>query len=400
MNSKKEARHDAIRVRVQNEVRGALASIRAPSTPKLERHRWKQEQGAYSQINRALSQAKSKLPHNVFVELEEWTERQLREQQTRVRKLGVPLPSLGLLPLDLRARSFQLELQRALSQLRSNSGALLDFCDTVLVVQQRFCASQWAELKDTLVTAGRSHGRSYWELELLIAAEQLLGGVERMKGLVAQLGAGGAGVQKFLLYYVGVRNEPAQAASRFAENLAPKLADADLKPGLENYLRYRLLGQLGADEAKLAYVLSAEQLTTPIDLLFTTLRVVAWVQRNTAAFSDQTRRVAELAAKELAPFARKLGVRLQSLEIALDEHPQLPLDHEASLIYFENPTDPFALAHTAIERLWTKPADSETEKQNQLEHIVAGVVSRLSTRTVGLHRRICRSYSLTSPHCR
>lgn len=366
-------------------VRGALAMLKVASTPEAKKDSWHQEQLAYQQVHRALSIAKAKLSQSEVSDLEEWAARQLKEQSRAAGKLGANVASLGLLPLNLSAKSFAAELESSVAQLEHDIQPLLGFCERVLELQNAFAANEWQTAKEILKDVAKRHGRSYWELEFEIAIEQLIGGVEKMKGTVARLSAGASGVQKFLLHYVGVRNEPAQTASRFKEHLAKRLNEDDLKDGLRTYLKYRLYGELRLDEKTLAHILSAEQLTTSIDLLFTTFAIVKWIKANEGAYSRKTNQLVNQAAIRLLSLTKKLKLRIEfsaaNTESTIPRHPNLCL----SETYFSHSTDLLLLARESIAQFWSRPSEATlTKKENQLDRVISGVVSRLSTRSSGV----------------
>src|SRR4051812_23791729 len=88
--------------RAQNLMRGALAALKAPTTPEAKRQKWQKEQQALRQIHEAISLAKESGTPEELAKLDGWAGRNLSNLLRQGHVLGSPLTSLGILPTDLK----------------------------------------------------------------------------------------------------------------------------------------------------------------------------------------------------------------------------------------------------------------------------------------------------------
>jgi hypothetical protein len=367
---------------IQNTVRGALASLRSASVPNRTRVRWRQEQTAREQIYRAMTLAQSSLSAHEIAALEQWIERQPGLQQSSER-LGPPLTSLGLVPPDLTARDSVLEVKSAVELLVAHQSPLLKFCEVVTSLQRSFSAGEWKACRSTLTNMGKQFGRSYFELEISTSIEQLIGGVDGMKSFVQKHSVGGSGAHPYLMYMIGVRNEPAQTASRFKEQTKKRHNEAkDISPSLKAYLEYHLARELPLDEIALSSILNAERHGSRIDLLFALLSIIRFASRNSGAFSKRFGLALQQAEVSITPFTKALDLQLQGQRGEFGFRNASQHQYSATKAFLENPSDLAALGHAALEKLWAH--ERIQSNQNQLEMIVAGAASSLSTQDSGV----------------
>lgn len=292
--------------RARNLVRGALSRLRTLSTPDDERDPWQQEQLAQQQINRAVAIARQSLGRTQLADFERWVTDSVSEQHRSASRLGAPLTSLGLLPPELASRDLATELRLTLDQLDRRFAQLIAFANDARLIAQAIGDRDWSGAASVLKSAVKRDGYSYWAVETDIHLKQMSQGVEALKAHIGSLSICVLGLNRFFLYYFGVRNEPAQTTPRFKANLRKRIEEADLSLPLQTYSKYRLYGWLEADTAALSRVLAYEQLTTPIDLMFTALKVCRLIVNRPAAFS-----------LEVIAVANNLREKLQLVEAAL-----------------------------------------------------------------------------------
>lgn len=358
----------------KNLVRGALSLLRASSVPDAHRDGWKQEQLAQHQINRALAKAKSKLSQKQLVAFEKWVVDSIKEQNRNARRIGTNITSLGLLPNELQPRDLVTELRLAFAHLYEQRVELLEFCKDVKMLGKTIASQDWAAANSLLQNARIRDGYSYWAVETELALKQATEGVESLKSHVTSLSICSIGLNKFFIYFFGVRNEPAQTSSRYKVNLKKRIEDSDISTEMQAYAKYRLYDGLDADQAKLSAVLAYEQLTTTADLLFTLIKIARFILGRKGAFSVEVIDAATQVTTMLAQFTSLLGI-----ESIVPESEVIGMSQDGV-------HSGFGLMRTAQNaiRMAMQPSDMWSHAETSEELIVKGLASQMSTWSDGL----------------
>lgn len=360
--------------KAKNLVRGALSLLRATtSKPKEQREAWQQEQQAQLQINKALALAKQKLSQKQLSEFEKWVANFIGDENRKVQRLGTHITSLGILPNNLESKNLATELHLALEQLQRQQPELLVFAKNIASLGKTVAIRDWAGASSTLQSIIERDGYSYWAIEAELALKQATEGMEALKSQIALMSICTIGLNKFFLYYFGVRNEPAQSSSRFKANLKKKIEDSDLSAVLQAYSKFRLYGGLDAEHSTLAHVLSCEQLTTSADMLFTLIRVTRLILEQKTAFSIEILNAAIQATEALEPIISELGISNVVQRNKVIGAGQATEYSDAFLMQIAHKA-----IHTALQpqEKWRQMDDSD--------FIVQGLASLLSTRSDGL----------------
>lgn len=356
-------------------VRGAISRLRTPSSPNNKLKEWQQEQIVQIQINKALSEAKKHLRKSQLADFEKWVAVTIGEQNRLAKRIGTQITSLGFLPSELEPRDLVTELELALVQIDRQHSSMLLFLDDAIEIVDSITSRDWANASSRLQQSVSQNGYSYWAIETELALSQASEGVESLKTHVSTMSISSGNINKFLIYFFGVRNEPAQTSARFKVNTKRRVEDSDLSAELQTYLIYRLHGGLETNQSGLAAVLAYEQLTTPIDLLFTLVKVVRLILAQKKAFSIASINAAEKADELLLPFTEKLRIfgEVQQSQIAEDFGERGEFDSYL-----------LTIARRAIQGALrpTDKLDPTTESYD--EFVVHGLTSLLSTRSRGV----------------
>jgi hypothetical protein len=358
---------------VKNLVRGALANLRASNTPDAHRDTWKQDQLIQQQINMAVAKAKCKLSKKQFYEFEKWVTELIKEQSRSLSRLGVHITSLGLLPSELKPQDLVTELQLSIEHLTRRQPELLVFANDVSVIAKAIALRDWLAAIAVLENVQKRDGYSYWAIELELALKQATEGVEALKLQVNLMSISTLGLNKFLLYFFGVRNEPAQTSSRFRANIKKRVEDSDISWEMQIYTKFRLYGGLEPVSSNLAAILAFEQLTTTIDLLFTLTKVTRLILGQESAFSSETITAARKATDFLESIISILGINNEGLH-----------SEEFGIVTLKETT--FNLKQISHQALQTalQPCDNWSKIEDMCEFIVQGLASQLSTRSDGI----------------
>lgn len=356
----------------RNLVRGAISILHAHSTPDARRDHWKQEQIAQAQINKALAIAKRNTSQREFADFEKWIGQFVTEQTSVRRQVGTHLTLLGILPNELEARSLSSELLIAADRIKRRETEILTFARDASALAELIEARDWEAVSTKLNMVRSRDGHSYWSIETELALTQSLRGIEAVKAKIDSMSICALGLNKFYLYFFGVRNEPAQTSTRFCASLKKKIGDSDLPPLWQAYAKFRLYGHLDRSAHSLASIIACEQLTTIVDLVFTLLTITRSILEQRETFSDEVLEATKKTCQTLAPITAALKISSSESECMAqtsEAHVQITLaqiaDEALSLAF--QPQDQWPTFSTSVRSL-----------------VIHGIASSLSTRSDGL----------------
>ena len=356
----------------QNLVRGALALLRANSTPECKREGWRQAQSSQRQINKAISKAKRELNPSDFADFEAWLAQQIGAQFPKRLRLGTQLTALGLFPSEIKSRNLASELSSCTEKLINLSEQLFSFGRRCKTLTSSIRNLHWELASEQLKEIEAEQGHSYWSIETSLALIQASKGMESTKAEIKALSISSFGITTFLLYHFGVRNEPAQNSARYRANTGRRIEDADLSKELASYVKFRLYGFLGYHDADIADVLTCEQLTTPTDLLFTLVKTIRHVLEHRDFFSPSTLKAAAESANRIQSVIEIIGINTPKLDIATNLLVSEP---------DKNRLTQYARAAIKLAFESTNVPDS----RGIISMIEEGLASQISTRSDGLH---------------
>lgn len=315
---------------VKNIARGALSVLRQDGVAARTTGRgvertpvWISRQVATSRLNKAIATARKELSSGDLREFNSWLEASLPVLDSDANRMGVPLPSLGMLPADLLAQGLDVELRSCIERLKGRADDIVLFAKEAKAVADEIGKGNLKEALLTLTDNLQNHGHSFWYIESIIAVTKMAEGIEKAKRLADTLSIGGSGHQKFLFYYFGVRNEPAQSALRFRSNVKKVVDESKLTQSLKTYLKFRLYSSLESRAASLADVLAYEQNTSLTDLFLTVIKISNLILSQKRAFSKKVIYQAERAQSELHEAIEAISLCVDQNTHGTEQHRQL-----------------------------------------------------------------------------
>lgn len=389
---KKKPKRKSKADKLKNLVRGAVSTVRAPTTPASVQDKWRRHQSANLQVHKAISLAKAAGRQGVLVDFAKGVGLSPAELDLIRGKLGLPLTSLGLLPAEFAAATLSQELSIATGRILRHTSQLERSLRTVASIEKAWFVRDWQAMLEGLDDLVAREGRSFWEIELRLGVIQSAFGLEAMKGEASRLAKSSSGYNRFLLHYFGVRNEPAQASGRYRDLLRKKLEESELSVDIKHYLGYRLYGELQANEKGLAAVLAAENLSSTIDVFITLIKLLRFATTNSSHFSNDVNSAIERASASINSLALVLGISLVP-EDGQDSYPDLESSSASGASvaaqrlarYVNSPTNTRALVDCVAAKILA-PSDTIIEEvpETMLVAVLAGLTSRVETRSDGV----------------
>ncbi|WAR44635.1 hypothetical protein [Methylomonas rapida] len=295
----------------------------------------------------------------------------MREQNNSARLIGTHLTSLGLLP-EVQPQDVVTELTLSVDRLLRQHSELMVFAKDASRLAAAITNQEFIYGASILETIYKRHGYSYWAVETEIALMHASSGLDTVKSKINRMSIGTTGLNKFFLYYIGMRNEPAQTTSRYKANLKRKIDESNFSDQLRTYSKYRLYGALEIDQVKLAHVLAYDQLTTTVDLLFTVIKVTRIILGQQFAFSNYIINAAKETLNTLAPIISALGITAYGQDDSWESELPPKGQSASSLAH---------IAHNSIQaclNLYEEPLSTENNYETL---VINGLASILSTRS-------------------
>lgn len=361
----------------KNQVRGAIATLKASSVPGAPRLEWAKEQSALNQLNKALAIAKRNSTDARYAAFEHWAISLANENTKALGRLGRSVTSLGLLPPKVTAKDLATELHLAIEHISRGKESLGIFMAAMRQLGDALWERRWTDGEELLKKIVAHHGYSYWAIENELGITQHVSGMEAVKERAAKLSICAINLNKFFLYYLGVRNEPAQATNRFKANIRKKIDEAEISEEWKLYSKFRLYGYLDITEKSLSIVLACEQSTTLIDLFISTAKICQAVLSNENKFSAAVVSVAHDCYECLSDFSENY-YRPTDLK-----------DEQGSKTKLQEIAD--EALHVALE---TKP---EPDTKDFCSTAVLGLASKLSVQDQGLATELLAKELLNFP---
>jgi len=294
----------------KNRVRGAVAAFKKLPVGQKAEQRWTTEQRAVGVLNRALNDARRRLPPAELTAFEAWADAFMKAQ-LQAQAIGTSPALLGVLPTKPAPIALASALRSAHGELIRAREPLIRYSKAAAVAAQAISSAKWGEAVEYINQIVAEFGHSYWSIETEIALQQSLGLPDSVKVKIQQYSAGAAGLNRFYFYHFGLRGESSQSSTRFRSLIVKRLSESKLEKLVRVYALYRTTGIPPESADEISAVLSFDQLTTRIDLLHTAVKVAASLVMSEGS---QLPEVTEIAKSILRDFRAPLFVNL------FDEH--------------------------------------------------------------------------------
>jgi hypothetical protein len=256
----------------RNRVRGAVAAFKKLPVGQKAEQRWTSEQRAVGLMNRALNDARRRLPTGELRAFEAWADAFMKTQ-LQAQAIGTSPALLGVLPTKPAPVTLASALSGAHGELLRARAPLIRYAKAAAALASAISSAKWGEAVEKINQITAEFGHSYWSIETEIALQQSLGSPDSVKAMIQQYSAGAAGLNRFYFYHFGLRGESSQSSTRFRALVVKRLSASKLEKFVRVYAHYRTTGIAPESDDEMSAVLSFDQLTTKIDLLHTAIKV-------------------------------------------------------------------------------------------------------------------------------
>lgn len=243
----------------QNRFRGLIAQFRS--------HRY--EKGITSRpvrefrtgFSNLLLDARAALQPSQYRPFIEWLQDTYANQVSEVHRQPVGYDDLGGIYGRAPIVGLEEELAWLAERFRSANKQISAFLLARHLIELAVLSGKYDDAIEGIETLQELLGVTLWSVQLRLALEQVIGGLERQKQYSADVrGVYKRGLLGFVAYHTSVRNEERSTISRFLEDIENRIANHRyFDPGTKTYARYRLKAEFPENEAGLADILRIEQ---------------------------------------------------------------------------------------------------------------------------------------------
>jgi len=157
--------------------------------------------------------------------------------------------------------SLEREILWITTRIRAEAGKINAFRAGAEEIDQLVFSGKLEEAIENLQLIERVLGATLWSVQLRIALEHIVGGLERQKEYTADVRAVyKRGLLGFIAYHTSVRNEDRSTFTKYCDDIRARIERHQYySPHVKTYARYRLVGEWPSSEDGLADILRIEQ---------------------------------------------------------------------------------------------------------------------------------------------
>lgn len=259
-------------------------------------------------IRELLLEARAGLSIAQFEDFLGWIEYSIQAQLPEFSTVPIGYDSLSGVYTNAPVVSLDLELRWVTKRIRVVAKKIREFRSSALTLEKAIFEANYELAVDLLEAIDRSMGVSFWSIQLRIAIEQQVGGLDRQKKYSADLrGLFRTGLLSFFSFNVSVRNEEKTTLDKFVSDLRGRIDRHQYYDDqIENYLLYRLARVTPSTIEGYADILRVEQSHSLVDLYETFISLVQEIVRR-----DELHRYKKLAAECIQDLSKIDDFRLQ-----------------------------------------------------------------------------------------
>ena len=283
----------------QNLVRGALSRFRSRGFKNAPTDATRVLRVA---LTTSMLKARAELPESDFERFLDWIVDVVNTTTPELRSQPIRYDFLSGFASKCPRTSLERELLWIAHRIAREASAINAFVSGVSAVQQHCLEGRYDGALAALSDITDAFGQSYWAVQLRVALEHAVGGLEQQKRFTDEVrNQFRRGLLSYITYYSSVRNEDRTTLPRFVEMIEQRIAKTKYDVDVRRYLRYRLFCAWPSSATGIADVLRLEQNHSIIDVYETFIGALQHIltRPEFAEFRPQILRVAAL----LAPIA-------------------------------------------------------------------------------------------------
>jgi len=227
-------------------------------------------------LNELYLDFRSKLAPSQYFDFLDWSQEMLTSQLSDLSHIPTRYDNLtGIFP-KAPVLELQNELRWIAARIRSENEKITKFLVLKALVERATLETNYSGAVAALDALHEAYGATLWSIQLRLALDQQIGGIEQQKKYSAQVrSVYKQGLLGFITYHSSVRNEERTTIKKFSDDIDRRIANhVYYDDATKSYMRYRLKGELPTTGAQLADILRIEQSHGILDIYETFVAVL------------------------------------------------------------------------------------------------------------------------------
>lgn len=365
--------HKDIFINCQHKFRGLVSTFRAK---KFERNRRYDHSFVFRRGYRDLMlEARGVLHISYFSKYLQWCGFHIANQLPELKRYPTGYDELQGVSWSDSKVSLEREILWIAARINQDHVAINHFRTYAEEIESLVLSGDAATAINLLKELESLHGASFWSVQLRIALESAVGGLEGQKKYTSEVRSiYKAGLLNFIAYNTSVRNEDRVSIQKYTEDIKRRIADhGRYEDSVKTYMRHRLLNIWPSETEEIADVLRVEQSHSLIDIYETFISLVQYSLK-----SDSNKELKAAVALALQQVLRVDDFRVSKACLSLG----LPINSSFP-IRQKNIADSLVLgnAYAAIKSA-LRPRELGQSKADAWEYIYSGIALSFGSRTV------------------
>lgn len=269
-----ETNHNKIFLSYQHKFRGLVADFKAK---KFEKNKRFDHSFLFRSGYRALMlEVRSTLHPPMFSQYLQWCAFHIKHQLPELSRYPTGYDELEGISHNAPITSIEREILWIAARINEDKPAINLFRIYARKVELLILSDNFAQSIELLKELEALQGASFWSIQLRIALEGMVGGLEGQKKYTAEVRSiYKSGLLNFIAYNTSVRNEGRVSMQKFAEDMRQRISDhSRYDSSVKNYMRHRMLSEWPNSDAEISDVLRVEQSHSLTDVYETFLSLL------------------------------------------------------------------------------------------------------------------------------
>lgn len=246
-----------------------------------------------------------------------WVNHQMEVQVADIAQVPIGYDELRGVYTKAPLASLESELLWITARIKANAAKFNDFRLKADEVESLVFTGKFSDAIEILGHIELLFGVSLWSVQLRIALENQVGGLEQQKRYTAEVRSiYKNGLLGFVAYHTSVRNEDRTTLTKFCEDIKARVDRHQYyEPFVKTYARYRLAVEWPSSQSGLADILRVEQSHSAVDVYETFVAVAQEISRREDFY--KARGVLSKCLHDLTPIT---DFRLAKVALALGKN--------------------------------------------------------------------------------
>ncbi|WP_446941417.1 hypothetical protein [Pseudomonas aeruginosa] len=269
-----DGEHKRSYISCQHKFRGLVSAFKSRKFEKNVRH---DHSFLFRRGYRELMlEARAVLHPSQFSEYLQWCGYHIQHQLPEIKRYPTGYDELqGVAWKDTKV-SLEREILWIAARVREDHASINIFRRVAQEIEQLVMENEIGQAVDLLKELEQSQGASFWSVQLRIALEGALGGLEAQKKYTAEIRAiYRNGLLGFIAYNTSVRNEERVSIQKFMGDIQQRISShSKYDDSVKSYMRHRMMGEWPSCHEEISDVLRVEQSHSLIDVYETFISLV------------------------------------------------------------------------------------------------------------------------------